>query len=93
MKLLGLDVDDDTALILVESIDLDHSGEIDVHEFSAWMAYKVSWTKIATIVGKILLGLGQVVSRQPELMKEEYPGPQWESNLLRLFKMDFGWVK
>ena len=39
------------------------------------------------IMGKIVLGLGQVVSRQPDLQKEEYPGPQWDSNFLKLFFM------
>ena len=37
LALLGLEMDDDTAIILVESIDIDHSGDIDIHEFMAWM--------------------------------------------------------
>ena len=37
LTLLGLDVDDDTAFILIESIDIDHSGDIDAYEFTAWM--------------------------------------------------------
>ena len=37
LSVLGLDVDEDTTALLVESIDRDHSGDIDVHEFSAWM--------------------------------------------------------
>ena len=50
-------------------------------------ANKVSIAKTAMIMGKIVLGLGQVVSRQPDLQKEEYPGPQWDSNFLKLFFM------
>ena len=37
LTLLGLDVDDDTAFVLIESIDIDHSGDIDAYEFTAWM--------------------------------------------------------
>ena len=79
-------------MVLVEDIDIDHSGDIDVHEFSAWMEHKVSTTSMALVVAKIVLGLGQVVSKQPEVVKEEYPGPQWDSPFIKLFFMDFGWV-
>ena len=44
------------------------------------------------IIGKILLGLGQVVSRQPEATKTDFPGPQWDAAFLKLFFMDFAWV-
>ena len=37
LAVLGLDVDEDTSSLLVESIDRDRSGDIDVHEFTAWM--------------------------------------------------------
>ena len=43
------------------------------------------------VVGKITLGLGQVVSRQPSAMETEFPGPQWDSPFIKLFFMDFGW--
>ena len=76
---------------------VDHSGDIDVHEFTAWMGrwrpligvtrltsetvvavdHKVSRTKTAMIVVKIVMGLGQVVSKQPEVVKQDFPGPQW----------------
>ena len=29
------------------------------------------------VVAKILMGLGQVVSKQPEVVKQDFPGPQW----------------
>eukprot|EP01045_Picozoa_sp_COSAG04_P006799 COSAG04_NODE_341_length_16294_cov_8.682618_14_plen_2365_part_00 len=77
LSLLGLNIDEDTAAVLVEDIDVDHSGDIDVHEFSAWMEHKVSSATMALVVAKIVLGLGQVVSKQPEVVKEEFPGPQW----------------
>ena len=41
------------------------------------------------VVGKIMLGLGQVVSRQPEATKTDFPGPQWDAEFLKLFFMDF----
>ena len=37
LTLLGLDVNEDTTMALVEDIDLDNSGDIDEEEFSAWM--------------------------------------------------------
>ena len=55
--------------------------------------HKVSWAKQIMVVGKITLGLGQVVSRQPSAMETEFPGPQWDSPFIKLFFMDFGWVK
>ena len=39
--------------------------------------HKVSRTKTAMIVVKIVMGLGQVVSKQPEVVKQDFPGPQW----------------
>ena len=77
LALLGLDIEESTAIELVESIDVDHSGDIDMHEFTAWMEHRVSTTTMALVVAKIVLGLGQVVSKQPEVVKEEFPGPQW----------------
>ena len=76
---------------------VDHSGDIDVHEFTAWMGgwsrwldwstsanetllrtdLKVSRTKTVMIVVKIVMGLGQVVSKQPEVVKQDFPGPRW----------------
>ena len=29
------------------------------------------------IVLKIVMGLGQVLSKQPEVVKQDFPGPQW----------------
>ena len=37
LSVLGLDIDKNTSTLLVESIDRDRSGDIDVHEFTAWM--------------------------------------------------------
>ena len=33
------------------------------------------------IVLKIIMGLGQVLSKQPEVVKQDFPGPQWCANL------------
>ena len=46
--------------------------------------HKVSRTTTALVVAKIVLGLGQVVSKQPEVVKEEFPGPQWYVFILSL---------
>jgi hypothetical protein len=54
-----------TATQIVETIDVGHSGDIDEHEFVAWMEYNVSRFKMALVVGKIMLGLVQVLSKQP----------------------------
>ena len=66
---------EDTAIRLIEAIDIDHSGDVDEHEFVAWMELNTSQLKTAMIVGKILLGLGQIMSKQPETLKEQFPGP------------------
>ena len=34
---------------------------------------------------KIVLGLVQVVSKQPEVLKEDYPGLMWDSEWLTVF--------
>ena len=44
------------------------------------------------VVAKIVMGLGQVVSKQPEVVKQDFPGPQWNSKFLALFSVDFGWI-
>ena len=41
---------------------------------------------------KIVLGLVQVVSKQPEVLKADYPGIMWDSEWLKVFAFDFSWV-
>ena len=36
---------------------------------------------MAMVVAKILMGLGQVVSKQPHVVKQDFPGPQWCVNI------------
>jgi hypothetical protein len=76
LSTLGLDVSEETAFEVVETIDIDHNGEIDEHEFIAWMEDNVSRLKMALVVTRIMMGLGQVMLKQPEALKEEFPGPQ-----------------
>ena len=38
LALFGLDIDEDTVIDLVESIDVGNSGAITIHEFTAWMS-------------------------------------------------------
>jgi Ca2+-binding EF-hand superfamily protein len=92
LAVLGLEVSSQTAIQIIESIDIDHSGDIDEHEFVAWMEYNVSRFKMALVVGKIMLGLVQVLSKQPTVLKESFPGPQWESVCMKFWSFDFGWV-
>ena len=92
LAVLGLEVSSETAISIVETIDVDHSGDIDEHEFVAWMEYNVSRFKMALVVGKIMLGLVQVLSKQPTVLKESFPGPQWESVFMKFWAFDFGWV-
>ena len=90
--LQGAEMSEDTAIRLIEAIDIDHSGDVDEHEFVAWMELNTSQLKTAMIVGKILLGLGQIMSKQPETLKEQFPGPQWDSDWLQVFSFKFDWV-
>ena len=47
---------------------------------------------MALVVGRILVGLAQVVSKQPDAQQQDFPGPQWNSPLLAVFGFDFAWV-
>ena len=42
-------------------------------------------TQLSTSAARIVLGLVQVISKQPEVLKEEYPGVMWESEWLKVF--------
>ena len=52
-----------------------------------------SQLQIVKMVTKVVYGLGQVMSRQPEVLKlkEKFPGPQWDSAWLQVFGFNFGW--
>ena len=71
--LQGVEMSEDTAIRLIEAIDIDHSGDVDELEFVAWMELNTSQLKTTMIVAKILLGLGQIMSKQPETLKEKFP--------------------
>ena len=78
---------EDTAIRLIEAIDIDHSGDVDEHEFVAWMELNTSQLKTAMIVAKILLGLGQIMSKQPvkeHLLVRARRGAQKPRALMRL---------
>ena len=34
----------------------------------------------------------RVLSKQPEVQQQDFPGPQWDSPLVAVFGFDFGWV-
>lgn len=48
--------------------------------------------QMSSSVAKIVLGLVQVISKQPEVLKEDYPGIMWDSDWLKVFSFDFSWV-
>ena len=81
----GLSFPDHVAYDLLESIDIDHSGGINAYEFETWMEHDVSRLKMMMVVGRIVVGLVQVLSKQPEVQQQAFPGPQWESPFLAIF--------
>jgi Ca2+-binding EF-hand superfamily protein len=91
LRMLGhTQANESTAMRIMDLIDLDRSGGIDKHEFVAWMEHNVSQIKMGMVVLKILFGLTQILSRQPETMKEDFPGAHWEE--FKLFSFDFSWT-
>ena len=48
--------------------------------------------QMSSSVLKIVLGLVQVISKQPEVLKEDFPGIMWDSDWLKVFSFDFSWV-
>ena len=52
----------------------------------------VSVLQMALIVCRILVGLAQVVSKQPDAQQQDFPGPQWDSPLLAVFGFNFAWA-
>ena len=72
MKLDGLgNIDVETVIGIIEQIDLDHSGDIQETELVAWIEQTQSRSEKALAALKILLGLGQVMSKLPEVLKND----------------------
>ena len=86
------EADRETARRILEQIDMKSKEAISAEkeEFVMWMQRNVSQVKMGFIVVKILFGLTQVLSRQPETVKEDFPGPHWEE--FKLFSFDFSWM-
>ena len=38
------------------------------------------------------LHLRRVLSKQPDVQQQDFPGPQWDSPLVAIFGFDFGWI-
>ena len=72
---LGMPLSETTAYVLLETIDVDGSGDVDRYEFEAWMAHRVSRTQHLLTVFKILIGFVQVIKDAPRLMNEEHTFP------------------
>ena len=36
--------------------------------------------------------LRRVLSKQPDVQQQDFPGPQWDSPLVAIFGFDFGWI-
>eukprot|EP01043_Picozoa_sp_COSAG02_P049204 COSAG02_NODE_4919_length_4836_cov_5.351488_1_plen_483_part_00 len=92
LKQLGMEVSEDVAHATVDSIDLDHSGDVDQHEFTAWMEHNSSRLKTVTVALKIVTGLGQIVSKQEETTEQKLPGPQWDSDFFNVLKFNVGLI-
>ena len=50
LLILGLDLSQEVTYDIVSAIDIDHDGEIDEHEFIAWMEDNVSQLKMGLVV-------------------------------------------
>ena len=89
----GLDASDETVVRLIETVDLDHSGDLDEHEFFAWLEHSQGKLSMSMVVLKIVVGLGQVVGKQPKVLGNPeleglFEGAEW----LSVFAFDFGWL-
>ena len=89
----GMTTSEDSVIELIDEIDLDHSGDIDEHEWLAWMEQNRSALQTTMAVGKIVVGLGQVLAKQPEVLKSEQLTQQFaDAQWLQLFAFNFAWV-
>ena len=64
---LGMTMSEATTFQVMDTIDLDGSGDIDRDEFEAWMAHRVTRSQQAITVLKILIGVVQVLRRTSRL--------------------------
>ena len=94
MKLDGLgNIDVETVIGIIEQIDLDHSGDIQETELVAWMEQTQSRSEKALAALKILLGLGQVMSKLPEVLKNDILKHHFTHlAALNFFSFNFAWV-
>ena len=89
----GMKPSEESVIQLIDEIDLDHSGDIDEHEWLAWMEQNRSALQTSMAVGKIVVGFGQVLAKQPEVLKSEQLTKQFaNARWLQLFAFDFAWV-
>ena len=72
---------------VVETIDIDHSGDVDENEFVAWMQQSRSKLESVKHVTKIVIGLVQVMKEAPEQLQEEDTFPE-EWSMLEIFAFD-----
>lgn len=86
------EITDDVVADIIDAIDIDRSGDIQEQEFVAWMEVNVSHVKLLLVVSKIVLGLGQVVSKQPETMMQDFHSDFFDWKFFKTFSLDFNWV-
>ena len=85
IKQLGLRADH--ALLVVDSIDIDHDGNIEEDEFVAWMQLNFSRSSVLGNVVTILIGFLQVLKAAPQQLQALDVLPkEWE--LLSIFSLD-----
>lgn len=75
----------------VESERISREGKplYPLHSYNLWyimISFRVYMVvQVMSTAFKIVLGLVQVVSKQPEVLKEDYPGLMWDSEWLTVF--------
>jgi len=90
---LGLRLGEERMRLVADNVSMEQRGRISKDEFVAWVTGRnVSRSRMSGVVIKILLGLGQVISKQPEVLKTDYPGLMWDSEWLKVLSFDFAWV-
>ena len=79
LHILGLELNRDAANDLFDQVNVVGSGDIDEIEWVAWLRTSMSQSKTLQMDAKILIGLYQVLSRQPAILSQEASSPsRWQ---------------
>ena len=93
LKLLGHNASEKMVVHLIEQVDLDHNGQVNEHEFVAWMESAKSNVEKTMMVARIGLGLGQILSKQPDVLQSQELIAQFKDYpWLAIFSFNVGWI-